>query len=261
MVGGVFISYRRADNPQAAGRLCDQLRREFGRRVVFFDVDTIPAGEPFPDYLAARIRSSRAVLVLIGGAWHDDPRLHDPADFVRQEVELAAAAGRRIIPVLIDGAELRPNDSRLPASLWFLAERNGRTLRGGADYRHDLAGLIADLRAAGVRRSWGRRLRQPAVAAALVVLAAVPLAVAVWQRAKPDSTPAAPPPTRPATPLFGNVSASDLDRLRSANKGNIVKMMGECGNKKLRDYAEQYEDDPETLWDIAQKILKQESGK
>jgi hypothetical protein len=42
---GIFISYRRADSPDAAGRIYDRLVAELGRAQVFKDVDSIPLGQ------------------------------------------------------------------------------------------------------------------------------------------------------------------------------------------------------------------------
>ncbi|WP_231742817.1 hypothetical protein, partial [Stieleria varia] len=40
----IFVSYRRADNPHAAGRICDRLIDVFGRESVFYDIDSVPLG-------------------------------------------------------------------------------------------------------------------------------------------------------------------------------------------------------------------------
>ena len=39
---GVFISYRRDDRAESAHRVADDLRRKFGHRQVFVDVDNTP---------------------------------------------------------------------------------------------------------------------------------------------------------------------------------------------------------------------------
>ena len=43
----VFISYRRDDSAGSAGRVHDRLEREFGRVLLFIDVDAIPLGVNF----------------------------------------------------------------------------------------------------------------------------------------------------------------------------------------------------------------------
>ncbi len=46
-MSGIFISYRRSDNPDATGRIYDRLVAEFGKAKVFKDVDSIPLGMDF----------------------------------------------------------------------------------------------------------------------------------------------------------------------------------------------------------------------
>ena len=48
---GIFISYRRSDNPDAVGRIYDRLVSEFGKAQVFKDVDSIPLGQDFRGHL------------------------------------------------------------------------------------------------------------------------------------------------------------------------------------------------------------------
>jgi len=65
---GVFISYRRDDSPAYAGRLADQLSLRLGPGV-FMDVDSIPAGEDFIQYIRGRLASCEVVLVVMGRHW------------------------------------------------------------------------------------------------------------------------------------------------------------------------------------------------
>ena len=51
MAGKIFINYRRDDLAGTAGRLHDRLAQTFGRKNLFMDVDHIPAGVDFVDYL------------------------------------------------------------------------------------------------------------------------------------------------------------------------------------------------------------------
>ena len=43
-MAGIFINYRRDDSRGLAGRLADNLRRAFGSRAVFMDVDGMKPG-------------------------------------------------------------------------------------------------------------------------------------------------------------------------------------------------------------------------
>jgi hypothetical protein len=47
MATKVFISYRRDDSAGHAGRVHDRLEREFGRDLLFMDVDSVPLGVNF----------------------------------------------------------------------------------------------------------------------------------------------------------------------------------------------------------------------
>ena len=64
----LFISYRRDDNPDAAGRICDSLRERFGDEGVFFDIDTIPLGLDFRAFIDAKIGQCAVAVVVIGDA-------------------------------------------------------------------------------------------------------------------------------------------------------------------------------------------------
>ena len=46
-MASVFISYRRLDNPDVAGRISDRLKDHFGKESVFFDLDSVRAGLDF----------------------------------------------------------------------------------------------------------------------------------------------------------------------------------------------------------------------
>src|SRR6185437_16182663 len=100
----VFISYRRCDSHESAGRVSEYLVSHFGKHRVFRDVDTIAPGLDFRQEIRRHISGSDVVLVVIGPNWAnlvDDsgaPRLADPDDFVRIEVEQALGCGARVIP-------------------------------------------------------------------------------------------------------------------------------------------------------------------
>lgn len=124
---GIFISYRRDDTRQAAGRLADELAQRFGRLRVFRDVETIEAGVRFKDALSEALEKCNVMLVLIGSQWlkiadpDGRPRLRKPEDWVRTEIATALKRSIRVIPVLIDDATM-PQKSDLPADLQPLLE-------------------------------------------------------------------------------------------------------------------------------------------
>jgi tetratricopeptide (TPR) repeat protein len=120
----IFISYRRDDACGASGRVWDWLRIGFGRERVFRDVGSIGAGK-WRQKIDEALWASKACVAVIGRRWADGdnlPRLLDPSDMVRHELETALASGEReeltVIPLLVEDAQLSgiPKD-KLPESL------------------------------------------------------------------------------------------------------------------------------------------------
>lgn len=61
----IFISYRRADSQTITDRLHDHMVTHFDDQSVFQDVDSIPFGIDFPEYLSAEVDKCDVVLVVI----------------------------------------------------------------------------------------------------------------------------------------------------------------------------------------------------
>ncbi len=126
----VFLSYRRADSPYAAGRLADRLGERFE---LFMDVDIAP-GLHFGQALTEAVAGCDVMLVLIGRSWLEAmdedgrKRLLDPRDWVVQEIEAALARDVTVIPVLVDGARM-PTPAELPERLESLGFRQAVSLR------------------------------------------------------------------------------------------------------------------------------------
>jgi TIR domain-containing protein len=126
----VFLSYRRADTPYAAGRLGDRLGERFE---LFMDIDIAP-GLHFGRALTDAVSSCDVMLVLIGPSWltamgeDGRRRLENPRDWVVQEIEAALARDVTVIPVLVDGARM-PLPEELPERLESLAFRQAISLR------------------------------------------------------------------------------------------------------------------------------------
>jgi hypothetical protein len=125
----IFISYRRHDTASAAGRLADALAKRFGIADVFRDIQTIEPGDDFRSTLQNALRSARVVLVIVGPSWSGaaDPRLDDPHDYVRIELESALAEHLLIIPVLVEGAQM-PVPAVLPESIRPFAYRQAHEI-------------------------------------------------------------------------------------------------------------------------------------
>lgn len=147
---GIFISYRRRDNPDVTGRIYDRLSGHFGSRLVFRDLDSIPLGVDFRRHLDQRIAACRVVLAVIGDRWlgmrdeHGNRRLDNQDDFVRIEIEAALRRGIPIIPVLVANAPM-PREADLPPTLRELAFRNYLAVRTDPDFHKDVDRLIAGL--------------------------------------------------------------------------------------------------------------------
>ncbi len=85
------------------------------------DVDTIPPGTDFEEFIRNWIENADVILVLIGDNWldRDDEgrrRLDHPDDFVRLEIQAALEQGRKIVPVMVEGAVM-PRATDLPESI------------------------------------------------------------------------------------------------------------------------------------------------
>ena len=152
--GSIFISYRRDDSGESAGRIYDWLLHTFPQGAVFKDVDSIPLGVDFREHLQSALNRCRVVLVLIGPKWSGicdqsgNRRLDNPADFVRVEVETALSRERlRVIPVLVGGASL-PGTQELPDSLQKLPFLNAADVRRDPDFANDMARLIKNIQQA-----------------------------------------------------------------------------------------------------------------
>jgi hypothetical protein len=149
MSGGIFISYRRDDARQAAGRLADDLSDHFGASNIFRDIEGIELGVDFVDALNRALEICVVMLVLIGPRWLDirdaagKRRLDDPKDWIRQEISTALQRGIRVVPVLVDGTPL-PDEQDLPADLCPLVRRQALEIADNR-WRGDMQRLVETL--------------------------------------------------------------------------------------------------------------------
>jgi hypothetical protein len=144
---GIFLSYRREDTSGHADRIYDHLVAHFGKDRVFMDIDTISPGDDFVEAIEHTFSSCAAFLVLIGKSWstvtdkQGRRRLDNPNDFVRMEVARGLATGVRLIPVLLDDAEM-PGPEALPEDLKKLAFRQALAMSRGQRFQNDMRLLI-----------------------------------------------------------------------------------------------------------------------
>ena len=146
----IFISYRRADSISISGRIFDRLELLYGRDNVFKDVDNIPPGVDFRDFINEAIQDCDVMLVIIGQTWLSITgatgirRLDEPDDPVRIEVETGFNNRVHIVPVLVSDAQM-PKESELPHTISSLAYLNAVSVREDPDFRRDMDRLIAGL--------------------------------------------------------------------------------------------------------------------
>ena len=183
----IFISYRRDDSAANALGIGQYLEHEFGSKNVFIDVD-MRAGTNFPSVLEQRLAECKVMLVLIGPNWlnaKDDlgnRRLDDPYDWVRLEIATALKHQITIIPVRINGTDL-PLKSALPEDIRGLLNYQAVSVTH-IGFRHEMAGLVRDIRAVSDPSS-RRRYVALAVGALALLLAVFFLRYPLLERLHP----------------------------------------------------------------------------
>jgi hypothetical protein len=120
----IFVSYRRADTRDIAGRLHDRLADRYGDANVIEDVESFEPGLDFVEEIGRAIDRCDVLLALIGPNWLRAPGAPpDDPDWVAFEVGSALERGIRVIPVLVNGAVI-PRSDQLPDALEPLVRRN-----------------------------------------------------------------------------------------------------------------------------------------
>jgi len=255
---GIFVSYRRDDAAYPAGWLVDRLVGRFGASRVFKDVDSIQLGDDFVQDIMAAVGSCAVLLAVIGVRWltatgeDGRRRLDDPGDWVRLEIEEALARDVRVIPVLVDGAQM-PRAADLPPSLEGLARRQAlelnpatfdtsRLLRildstlagtGPADPADAARVPPAGTSARGSGGDEGRSARRPhrrlvAVAVVVAVLAAVGIIAAALS---PSTPPVNHPSASTGTSSTGTSSTGTSSTLPATGFTVCVNPVVSCANE------------------------------
>ena len=146
----IFISYRRNTDRHAAGRLRQSLRTAVPRTNVFMDVASIPPGTDFPDLIREKVWCCYVMLAVIGPDWlnvKDDTgqlRLQRENDLVRLEIAEALSRNIRVVPVLVDDAQM-PSINKLPQNLQPLCRRQAFALSHDT-FENDVRMLAVELR-------------------------------------------------------------------------------------------------------------------
>jgi hypothetical protein len=205
----IFISYRREDAADAAGRIRDWLVQTKGiaRDDVFMDVEAILPGADFVRVIEHAIAQCQAVIVIISPSWI--AQVNAPTSYIRLEAETALRRNVPVIPILIGGVQM-PSAERLPPGIRQLTRLNARQVRPDSfDYDMDWIRKALGFRvSAGVRWSAAGSVLL-LLALSLALLSQVPESAAnpVWAFAHPATatgraaaTAALPTATPSATP-------------------------------------------------------------
>ncbi|MBZ0283084.1 MAG: TIR domain-containing protein [Anaerolineae bacterium] len=141
----IFISYRKADSAAYAERIDRLLHDIYKRKNVMVNLVALPE-ETLQATIQKTVATCDVVLVVIGSKWlkvldsRGIPRLYNPDDMNRVEIETAIKTKRTIIPVLVDGAAM-PSPDDLPPALRELASLNAIVLRPEPDFAEDFKRL------------------------------------------------------------------------------------------------------------------------
>lgn len=162
----IFLSYRREDSADIAGRIFDHLERRFGRDRLFLDVDAISYGDDFRHRIDEALNQTGVLLAIIGDRWLDagdraaaSRRIDNPEDYVSVEISSALERGITVVPVLVGEAQM-PSAADLPARLAELSYRNAAEVRSGRDFSFQINRLgdaIADVLAVPQERGSSTR--------------------------------------------------------------------------------------------------------
>lgn len=144
--GKIFISYRREDTSGESGRLKDKLEQIFGAENIFYDVETLEAGLNFDESISKALAESKILLAMIGPHWlkvtdaEGKPRIQKTNDWVRKEIGLALHKNIRVIPILVNGAQM-PDSESLPEDLRELSLKHAQEI-SSSRWNYDVGELI-----------------------------------------------------------------------------------------------------------------------
>jgi hypothetical protein len=189
----IMVSYRRSDAQDMAGRITDYLIAKYDEKSVFFDVESIAPGVDYRRRIESAIRESNVMIAVIGPHWvgqraDGKPRIFDPGDPVRIEIETALQGKVPIFPLLVNGAAM-PEENELPEALAELHYNNAAKVDSGQDFRMHMGRIVASINASLAPATVQPLVSMPApppqvsrvpIYAAGAALAVAALAVVVW---------------------------------------------------------------------------------
>ena len=222
-MAGIFICYRRDDTAGWAGRLQVDLQAGLPGTVVFRDIDAIPPGVKFDEYIAEAVGTCDVLIAMIGPRWLNAAdaqgvrRLDDPNDLIRLEISTCLKRDIRVIPALVGGADL-PAARDLPDDIRELSRRQAYEL-SDSRWTADCRKLVAALRPIlGISR-----VSRPLVAAGIVGLVLLIAGFLVWRNAADatgeDGVTAAAPPISPIPSSDAGAAAPDAGATQTSVDG------------------------------------------
>ena len=142
----IFLAYRREDTKGITGRIFDRLQSHFGKTSVFIDVETILPGLDFRQHIERTLDRCDVLVAIIGPHWtgadaSNQPRIFEPNDWVRTEIEIALSKRIPVIPVLVDRTPM-PAAHDLPQSLRPITYFQEARLDSGRDFDVHMRRLI-----------------------------------------------------------------------------------------------------------------------
>jgi hypothetical protein len=107
----IFISFRDKDAKWVAQRLYVQLSSYFGSQQILLGVQAMRRpGIDFQTHLEETLAETQVVTVVIGNEWRRR-WIYNPDDLDHRVIETAFRMNRRVIVLLVDGAEIPPRDA------------------------------------------------------------------------------------------------------------------------------------------------------
>jgi hypothetical protein len=130
----IFLCYRREDSRWPTQWIYNALVDHFGSESVVWDIDSIPYGVDFREYLNKEVSKCDILLAVMGDKWLEilKQRLDQPNDFVRIEIQAALEREIPVVPILV-GEKPVPNEKDLPPELANLSYMQRAEVRAGAD--------------------------------------------------------------------------------------------------------------------------------
>lgn len=147
----IFISYRRLDSSIFSEVLAAQLQAAYGRTRVFIDVENVRDADVWPSRVKSALHDAKVVIVVIGKSWlsaadeSNRRRIDLPDDWVRLEIETSLREDKKILPVLIDGAQVPKRDA-IPASIASLIDNKAHIIgMGSGGIARDIGDLVNEI--------------------------------------------------------------------------------------------------------------------